>query len=328
MTTRRKLLVALGGVLAAPLVSFAQQQGKARRIGVLGMASASMYIPYVEALIARLREAGYIEGRDIVIDYRFADGRYERLAELATELVLLKPDVLVSHGTPATQAARKATTSIPVVMVSIADPVASGLAASLARPGGNVTGLSNLAAGVVAKHVELLAQISPGSAALAVLRNPENPGAMDPQLKEAEAAARSLGRRLQLVDVGAPGDFDAAFARMAAARAPGVVVLSDPLFIEHRQHIAGLAIKNRIPTVFSRSENVDAGGLISYGPSLTGQFQQAAIYVDRILKGAKPADLPVEQPTKFELVINMKTARALGIKIPQSILVRVDRAIE
>jgi putative ABC transport system substrate-binding protein len=330
VTTRRKLLVAFGaGALGVPYASLAQQSSrKARRIGVLGSASASAYVPHVEALKAGLRDVGYVEGRDIAIEYRFAEGHYERLAELAAELLRLKPDVLVSHGTPATEAAKRATTSIPVVMVSIADPVASGLVASLARPGENLTGVSNLAGDVVAKHVELLAQVLTGRSALAVLRNPANPAATAPQLKEAEAAARSLGLRLQPFDARAAVELPAAFAAMAAARTRGVVVLSEPLFLDKRGQIAELAVRNRVATVFSRSEAVDAGGLMSYGPSLVGQFRQAAVYVDRILKGAKPADLPIEQPTKFELVVNIKTAKALGITIPQSILVRADRVIE
>jgi len=217
---------------------------------------------------------------------------------------------------------------VPIVMGSIAEPVASGLVASLARPGGNVTGLSNLAAGVISKHVELLTQIAPGNAGLAVLQVATNPSAMAPQLKEMEAAARALRLRIQLFDVSAPNDFDAAFARIATARTAGVVVLSEPLFIDQRHRIAELARKNRVPTVFSRSEGVDAGGLISYGPSLIGQFRQAAVYVDKIFKGARPADLPVEQPTKFELVVNLKTAKTIGVTIPQSILVRADRVIE
>jgi len=327
--TRRKLLIAMGaGAFAAPLSCFAQQKGKVWRIGFLGAAPASVYTQYLEALKAELRHLGYAEGRNIAVEHRFAEGKYERLPELASELVRLKVDVIVTHGTPATYEARNATASTPIVMISIAEPVASGLVASLARPGGNVTGLSNLAAGVISKHVELLTQIAPGNAALAVLQNPTNPGAMAPQLKEVEAATRTLGLRMQLFDVRAPNDFEATFARIAAARTAGVVVLSEPLFIDQRHRIAELARKNRVPTVFSRSESVDDGGLMSYGPSLIGQFRHAATYVDKILKGTKPADLPVEQPTKFELVVNMKTAKALGLTIPQTILVRADRVIE
>ena len=330
MKTRREFLITLGaGALAAPWTSLAQQaSGKARRIAFLGMATASTYTPHVEVFKAGLRDAGYREGKDIAIEYRYADGKYERLAELAAELVRMKPDVIVTHGTPATAAAKKATSSIPVVMVSIADPVASGLVASLGRPGGNLTGLSNLQGDVVAKHMELLAQVLPGRAVFAVLRNPTNPGASEPQLKQAEAGARSLGLRLQSFDAGSAGDITAAFSAMASARMPGAVVLSDPLFLEEFRQIAELALKYRIATVSSRSEGAEAGGLMSYGSSLLGMFRQAAVYVDRIFKGAKPADLPVEQPTKFELVVNMKTAKALGFKLPPSVLVRADRVIE
>jgi ABC-type uncharacterized transport system substrate-binding protein len=325
--TRRELLIALGAAFAAPC-SIAQQQSKVWRVGFLGAAPASMYTEYVDAFKADLRNLGYADGRNLAVESRSAEGNYERLPELALELVRLKMDVIVTHSTPATHAARNATASIPIVFVSIAAPVASGLVASLARPGGNVTGLSNLAAGVISKHVELLTQIAPGNAALAVLQNAANPGGMAPQLKEVEAAVRALGLRMQLFDARAPNDLGSVFARIAAARTAGVVVLAEPMFIEQRHPIAELAVKNRVPTVFSRSESVDAGGLMSYGPSLTGQFRHAAVYVDKIFKGAKPADLPVEEPTKFDLVVNLKAAKALGIKFPQSILVRADRVIE
>ena len=329
MIARRRIIAALGAsVLAAPLRSFAQQRNKLWRIGFLGVAPASTYPEYVDAFKTDLHHLGYVEGKHIALDYRWAEGRYERLPELASQLVSMKMDVIVAHATPAVRAARNATAAIPIVMISIAEPVASGLVASLARPGANVTGLSNLAAGVISKHVELLTQIAPGSTALAVLQNPTNPGATAPQLKEVEAAARALGLRLQFFEVRTPNDFDAAFTRIAAARTAGVVVVTDTLFLEQRQRIAELASRNRVPAVFSRSENVDAGGLMSYGSSLVGQFRQAAIYVDKILKGAKPADLPVEEPTRLELVVNLKTARALGITIPNSILVRADRLIE
>jgi putative ABC transport system substrate-binding protein len=303
-------------------------RGKVWRIGFLGAAPAAVYANPVDALKETLRDLGHVEGKDVAFEYRWAENKYERLPELAAELLNLKADVIVTHGTPATHAARKATASIPVIMVSIADPVASGLVASLARPGGNVTGVSNLAAGVVSKHVELLADTVPRSGALAVLRNATNPGAMVPQMKDVETAARSRDVRLQMVDVRAPADLDGAFGSVAATRTAGMVVLSDPMFIDQRNRIAELATRNRVATVFSRSENVDAGGLMSYGPSLNGQFRQAAAYVDKILKGAKPADLPVEQPTRIELVINLKVAKAIGVTIPQAVLIRADRVIE
>jgi putative ABC transport system substrate-binding protein len=322
------VLVGLGVLLMPPVAVEAQQAGKVWRIGFLGMAPATVYAPYVAAFKADLLNFGYVEGRNIAIEYRWAEGKYERLPALASELVRRNMDVILTHGTPATRAAKDATASIPIIMISIADPVASGLVASLARPGGNVTGLSNQAAGVISKHVELLIQIAPESGVLAVLQNLTNPGATAPQLKEVEAAARTRGLRVQLFGVGAPSDFDTVFARIGTARTAGVVVLSDPIFIDQRSRIAELAGKNRVPTVFSRSENVDAGGLMSYGPSLIGQFRQAVTYVDKIFKGAKAGDLPVEQPTKLELSVNLKTAKALGLSIPQSILVRADRVIE
>lgn len=312
--------------IAAPLR--AQTSGVTRRIGILGSASATSYNAYLGALKSGLRDAGYIEAKDVSFEYRFADGRNERLAVLATELVRLKVDVLVSHGTPATQAAKKATAAIPIVMVGIADPVASGLVASLARPGGNLTGVSNLAGNMIAKHVELISQVAPLRGVLAVLRNPANPGASAPQLKEAEGASRALGLQLQVFDADTLGALDAAFTSMRAANLPGALVLADPLFLEHRRVIAELAAENRVATVFPRSEAVEAGGLMSYGPNLVRQFRQAATYVDRILKGAKPSDLPIEQPTSLELVLNRRTAKALGLAIPPAIWLRADRVIE
>jgi putative tryptophan/tyrosine transport system substrate-binding protein len=328
-STRRNFLLALGGAIIAPIRALAQQApGRIHRIGVLGLASAAVHAKHVEALVAGLRDLGYVDGRHISLEYRWANNRRERLPELAVELVRLKVDILVTHSTPATQAARNAAPTTPVVMISIADPVAAGFAASLARPGGNVTGMSNLAAGVVPKHVELLAQLVPRVDAFAVLRHSGNPVAMAPQMKGIEAAARALRLQARVFDVRSAEDMENAFSGIVAARVAGVVVLSEPLFIEERQRIAELARNGRVPTVFSREENVDAGGLMSYGPSLTGMFRQAAVFVDKILRGARPSDLPVEEPTKLELTVNLRTARALGVIIPQSVLVRADRVID
>jgi putative ABC transport system substrate-binding protein len=331
MKTRREFLIAGGAglyVLAAPLASLAQQSpGKVHRIGFLGSGSASAVSKSIEAFRAGLRDLGYVEGRNIAIEYRWAEGKFEQLPELAAELIRLKVDLIAVWGTPAALAVKRATSTLPIVMVNVGDPVDTGLIASLARPGGNITGTSNLGGAVVTKQLELFAQAVPGIVRIAVLRNPENPSLI-PQVKGAEAAARVLGLKLQIFDVRAPKDFDAAFAGMAAARAAGLLVLAEPLFFDQRRRIAELAAKYRLPTVTARSEIVDAGVMMSYGASAIDQYRDGARFVDRILRGAKPADLPVEQATKFELVLNLKTAKALGIKFPQSVLVRADRVIE
>ena len=328
MMTRRKLLIALGaGALAAPLASFAQQQpAKIARIGFLSALSRSD-TDRGDGFRQGMREIGYVEGKDFIIEGRFAEGKFERLPSLAEELVRLKVDVIVAWATPAVTAAKQATSTLPIVMVSVGEPVQSGFVASLARPGGNITGMSAVTSDLSGKLVELLIEVVPRINHVAALRNPANLSSAH-QLKETETAARSLGLQLQVHEVRTPEDFESAFASMTKARAMGVVVLPDPMFISQRARIADLATKSRLPTVFGRRENAEAGGLISYGSSLSDQFRRSATYVDKILKGAKPGDLPVEQPTKFELVINMKTAKALGIKIPNSILVRADKVID
>ena len=325
---RRKFIGTLAGGLVPTTTSRAQSATQVRRVGFLLGATPDAVAPLFNALNDGLRDRGYVEGRNLILEARYGNGRMERLPDLAAKLVRLRVEVIVTGTNIHVASVRRVTTTVPIVMVFAADPVGAGFVTSLSRPGGNVTGLSNLAAGVISKHVELLTQISPGNATLAVLQNPTNPGAAAPQSREVEAAARALGLRVQFFEVRSPKDFDAAFARIAAARTAGVVTITDTLFLDQRYRIAKLASKNRVPTVFSRSENVDAGGLMSYGSSLIGQFRHAAIYVDKILKGAKPADLPVEEPTRLELVVNLKTAKAIGITIPQSILVRADRVIE
>jgi putative ABC transport system substrate-binding protein len=325
MMNRRETLIAFPALLAAPLAALGQ--AKPRRIGFLGTGSASAMTKPIEALRTALRELGYVEGRNLVIEYRWGDGDAERLPGLAEDLIRLKVELIVVWATPAALAAKRATASLPIVTLSVADPVSTGLIASLARPGGNVTGMANLTETVTSKQLELLARVVPGISRVAILRYPDNP-ALAPQVKSAEATARPLGLQLQIVDVRAVKDFDAAFAAMREARTGGVLVLADALFLSERVRIAELAAKHRLPTAFGRAENVEAGGLMSYGSSVTEQFRRGAVYVDKILKGAKPADLPVEQASTFEFVVNLKTAKALGIQFPQQLLVRADRVIE
>ena len=325
---RRRVILAVGaGALAAPLSSFAQQGAKIAQIGFLGVGSAPDWASQVEALRAGLRDLGYVEGKNVAIEYRWAEGKSERLRELAAELVRLKMDVLVTHTTPGSLAAKRATTTIPIVITTVGDPVGVGLAASLGRPGGNITGLSNLDTGLAAKRLELLKEVLPKLARVAVLRNPTNASSVL-QFTETQAAARSLGMELQLADVRDPKELEGAFSAIAKASSGALSVLADAIFISRQKQIADFAMTSRLPSVFARNENVEAGGLMSYGSTLVDQFRQAATYVDKILKGAKPAELPIEQPTRYELVINLKTARALGLAIPQSVLIRADRVIE
>jgi putative ABC transport system substrate-binding protein len=322
------LVVAIS-ILAAPVATDAQAAGAIHRIGFLGAGSRPPVTWHLfEAFRQGLRELGWVEGQNIVIEYRFAEGRFERVPDLAAELVQLKADVIVVGSTPPALAAKNATGTIPIVMVAIGDPVRQGLVASLARPGGNITGLS-LTAGfeTVSKGLELLKETVPKLRRAALLSNPANPSHAL-VIREMKGAARSLGVQLQLVEARDLNEFDGAFTAMAKERAGALFVVLDPLFILHRARLAGLAAKNRLPSMYWSRENVEAGGLMSYGPSLPDLYRRAATFVDRIFKGAKPADLPVEQPTKFELVINLKSAKALGLTIPQSILVRADQVIE
>ena len=325
---RRAFLGTLA-MLAAPLAAEAQPAAKVPRIGYLALNPAAN--PHLhEAFRQGLRDLGYVEGRNVVIEYRDAEGKPERLPALAAELVALKVDVLVAQPTVAALAAKQATRTLPIVFPVAADPVASGLVTSLARPGGNITGLTILAPEMVAKGLELLKQAVPGVSRVAVLWHP---GAFPERMakdmrKEAEVAARALGVRLQFLETRGPDDFDRAFSEMTRARADALTVLGGSMFVSERRRLVDLAAKNRLPAVYTSRESVDAGGLMAYGPSIPDLFRRAATYVDKILKGAKPADLPVEQPTKFELVINLKTAKALGLTIPPSLLARADQVIE
>jgi putative ABC transport system substrate-binding protein len=327
MITRRVFVGTLtGGLLAAPFAAEAQQAAKTWRIGFVSPLSRAE-TDRQDGFRQGMRELGYVEGRDFVIEGRFAEGQYQRIPEVAEELVRMKVDAIVVWGTPASIAVAQATSTLPIVIVSVTDPVASHLATSLARPGRNITGVSNLSSDLSGKLLELLVQVAPGLRRVAALRNPLNPNSAL-LLNETAAAARELGLELQVVEARAPEDLESAFATIRRERARGVVVLTDAMFIGQRHRIGELATKSRLPTVFARRENAQGGGLMSYGPSLSDQFRRAATYVDKILKGAKPADLPVEQPTKFELVINLKTAKALGLTIPQSLLQRADEIIQ
>jgi putative ABC transport system substrate-binding protein len=312
--------------LGAPLSAFAQQKGKVWRIGFLGSASASGFAGRVDALRASLRDLGLVEGKNIMIEFRWAEGKYERLPELAAQLVRLKVEVIVTHG-PGIRAAMAATTTIPIVMASSADAVAMGLVASLARPGGNVTGMTSFGPEGAAKRLELLRDALPRTRQVAVLLNPDNPGNMKLIFPAMEAAAKSLKLELQQFGVRGPGDFDGIYAAMVKRRLDAVVMTDDPLLISNVGPIANLAARMRLPSV-GPTELAEAGGLMAYGVNRLEQFRRSAYFVDRILKGAKPADLPVEQATRFETVVNLKTAKALGITIPQSFLLRTDRVIE
>jgi putative ABC transport system substrate-binding protein len=321
-------LVALGAVSGAVT---AQQAAKIPRVGYLAsnLAGASPKQLH-EAFRQGLRDDGYVEGQNVVIEYRDAQGNLETLPARAAELVALKVDVIFAPGTQHALAAQKATRTIPIVFADVADPVARGLVTSLARPGGNITGLANLQTDLVGKWLELLKQIVPRLNHVAFLWEPGYlPERAQRDLRErAEAAATAAGVRLRFVEVQTPDDFDRAFSDMIRARVDALIVWGGVMFIYDRRRIAELAAKSQLPGAYTMSEFVDAGGLMSYSPNIADNFQRAAGYVDKILKGAKPADLPVEQPTKFELVINLKTARALGLTIPPSVLHRADRVVE
>jgi putative ABC transport system substrate-binding protein len=318
-------------LILVPLAAEAQPPTKIARIGYLTNADVATAPHHLrEAFLKGLGDLGYVEGRNLVIEYRSAEGKVERLPALAAELVSLKVDVIVATATPQTLAVKQATKTIPIVFTALADPVTSGLVTSLARPGGNVTGVSFLAPELVSKRFELLKQAVPGVRRVAFLWQPGDvpERTAKDMLKGAELAARALGLRLQLVEARGPADFDRAFSEMTRERADALSVLTSARLFTERRRLAELAEKNRLPAVYPWREGADAGGLMAYGPNVADLYRRAATYVDKILKGAKPADLPVEQPTKFELIINLKTAKALGLTIPQSILTRADEIIQ
>jgi ABC-type uncharacterized transport system substrate-binding protein len=325
-------LIGLAVVLAlslalAPLAAEAQQAEKVWRVGYLSSSSAERERTRVAAFQQGLRELGYSEGKSISIEQRYAGGEFERLPELAAELARLKIDIFVIAGAPAAHAAKKASTVIPIVMIAVADPVGMGLVASLARPGGSITGLSDFNTGVVAKRLELLREVVPSASRVAVLLNPTNPS-NPPQLKLTQAAAATLGVTLLAFEANRADAIDRAFVAIKTERAGALIIIGDPMLGTHAKRIVELSTRNRLPTIYWVREFPDAGGLMSYGAKFDDLWRRAATYVDKILKGAKPGELPVEQPTKFELVINLKTAKALGLTIPQTILLQADQVIE
>ena len=323
-----------GGLLAAPLTAGTQQIGKAPRIGFLSPGSPSdagrrpsnlavLFAAFREGL----RELGYVEGQNIEIESRWAEGNYDRLPGLAADLVRLKVAVILTYGTPASQAAKRATATIPIVMAAIIDPLASGLVTSLARPGENLTGQSMMSPDLVEKQLEILKEVVPKVSRVALLHNPANPGNA-PQVRHAQNAARALGVRLQLLGARGSSEIDSAFAAMTNEQAGAVIVLVDAMLQDNRTRITDLAARNRLPAVYGLSEYAEAGGLSAYGPNRLDMFRHAATYVDKILKGVKPGDLPVERPNRFELIINLKTAKALRLTIPPALLQRADQVIE
>jgi putative ABC transport system substrate-binding protein len=327
MDRRTFIRAVAGGIFAAPLSSVAQSSAKTVRIGRLSPLSAEADVPLLAAFRTGMRDLGWVEGETFLIETRYADGNPIRFPEIAAELVRRRVDVILAGSSPGALAAKNAAGTIPVVMVTTGDPVGDGLVASLARPGGNLTGMTALSQGLSAKRLELLKEAVPGVTRVAVLTNPASPNT-GPFVKESAAVAQALRVQLQLVEAHDPSEFETAFATMASKHAAGLMVLADAAFITHRKRIVELAAIGRLPAVYGEREFVDAGGLMFYGASLTDMYRGAAFYIDKILKGAKPADLPVEQPTKFVLVINLKTAKALGLTIPQSLLLRADEVIQ
>jgi putative ABC transport system substrate-binding protein len=324
---RREFITLLGGAAASwPLAVRAQQPAKVARIGHLDLGPASARASRVEALRAGLRDLGHVEGKDIVIEFRWAE-TVEQLPELAAELVRMNVDVIFAPSSTMVEPARRVTKTIPIVFANHADPVGSGHVASLPRPGGNITGLSELATELNAKALEILKEAVPQATRVGVLWNPTTPSQV-PGLQSVKAAGEKLGLAVDMVSAATAEDFDAALAAMARESVGGLFVVPSPLTLIQRARLAELALKHRLPTMFGARENVEAGGLMSYGADRNDLVRRAALYIDKILKGAKPAALPVEQATTFELVVNLKTAKALGLTIPQSVLVRADQIIE
>jgi ABC-type uncharacterized transport system substrate-binding protein len=322
-----QVIVWLLATVLLPTVSPAVAQSTTiPKIGYLHGGSARTG-PVHDAFHQGLRDLNYVDGKNILIEYGLAGGKPDRLPVVATELVGLKVDIIVAAGgTESALAAKKATKTIPIVFTAVADPIGAGLVESLARPGGNVTGLSNIAAELSGKRLELLKETIPKFSRVAVLWNPESPG-LSLEFKESQAAARALGLQLQSLEVRRPEDFESAFKAAADRRAGALLVPSGQFFTRHRAKLAELAVKSHLPAIYANREYVESGGLMSYGPSLSDLYRRAAVYVDKILKGAKPADLPVEQPKKFELIINLKAAKEIGLTIPPNVLARADRVI-
>jgi putative tryptophan/tyrosine transport system substrate-binding protein len=323
---RRDTVLALLALSAAPIAA-AQQAAKVPRIGFLGNSTAALEANLVGPFHEGLRDLGYVEGRNVLIEYRWAEGKYERFPSLIGELIALKVDVIVTAGIPATLAVKKAATSVPLVMVAVADPVATGIVASLNRPAGNITGLTSMSLDLEGKRLELLREVVPTISHIAVLWNAGNPGQVI-LVKETRAAAQVLGMKVLSLGVRNKEEIENALAAIVRERPGGLLVLADRLFLHHRARIVDFAAQQRLPGVHSYRELVEAGGLMSFGPSYAGMHRRAAYFVDKILKGANPADLPIERPATFELVINLKAAKALGLTIPQSIILRATELIQ
>ena len=328
MDRRAFVSAVTGALLTLPLAIEAQQAGKVPRIGYLVQNSAESSKRTLAAFREGLRERGWVEGQNIVIEVRYADGEIDRVPALVTELIRLKVDIIVTTSSGTTWAAKNATQSIPIVMAASANALGEGLVTSLAHPGGNITGMIFFAGPEIAgKQLQLLKEVAPAASRVAVLTNPTN-RSHAAFARVVKVAARSLGAQVQVLEAPNPDQLDSAFAAMTKEHAAALLVLTDSMFVGQRQRVADLAAKSRVPALYSQREFVDAGGLVSYGPSLWDMFRRAATHVDKVLRGAKPGDTPVEQPTKFELVINLKTARALGLTTPQSLLLRADEVIQ
>ena len=329
MLDRRTLIGrVMGGLFAAPLAASAQQPGKVYRLGYLNTPTRESVARGVDAFLQKLRELGWVDGRNLIIDYRWAEGSVERLPDLAADLVRRKVDVIVAPAGTAALAAKAATTSIPIVMIFPSDPVETGLVASLRRPGGNITGTTFTAGPeIFGKQLQILKEAIPQASRVALLSNPADPS-FALQVRDVEASARALRIRIQPVEARGPDEFESAFATMAKERADALLVTGSSTYLAHRSRLAELAVKARLPTMLSFRESVEAGGLMAYAVNMADFVGHAAVYVDKILKGAKPADLPIEQPTKFELVINLRTAKELGLTIQQSLLLRADKVIQ
>jgi len=324
---RRDFLTVLGAATSWPLAARAQQRANIPRIGFLGNSTAALEANLVGPFREGLHDLGYVQEQNIVIEYRWAEGNYERFPSLIAELLGQNVAVIVTAGTPASLAVKKGTNSVPLVMVGVGDPVATGLVASLAKPGGNVTGLTSTAEETEGKRWELLKELIPKLSHVAALWNPDNPTLLS-QLKEMWTAAQVMGIRLVVLPVRNPREIEESFKAIVGEQPGALIVMGDRLFLHNRQTIIDFATKQGLPVVPVHPELVEAGGLMSYGPSYPSMHRRAAYFVDRILKGTKPSDLPVERPTKFELVINLKTARALGLTIPPTLLARADQVIE
>jgi ABC-type uncharacterized transport system substrate-binding protein len=328
MSTRRAFMALLGGAAAAwPLAARAQQAGKIPRVGFMGNSTAALEANLVGPFRDGLRELGYQEGRNIVIEYRWADGKYERFPALVAELLAVPVDVIVTAGTPATLAVKKATSRVPLVMIAVGDPVGTGIVPTLARPGGNITGLSSIAPDLEGKRLELLREVIPKLSHVTLFLNPLNPFHAV-SMRQAFAAAQALGIKLQALEVRTSGELEGAFAAIVRTKPDALLILADRVFLHNRKRVMDFATEQRLPSVNAYREVVEAGGLMSYGPSYEDMHRRAADYVDKILKGAKPGDLPVEQPTKFTLILNLKSARALGIDVPPMLIARADEVIE